>query len=267
MVVRKWFILSVIVGFGWVGQGVQAQSNVSPTPVQVQIPNAAPGGGEQSEATMTPTRTPTPVGPVLLEAITEANVRAEADLESEKLGTIRAGDTYPVLGRYFRWLQFQYDKSPNGTAWVFDELVTIIGDETTIPDLNVNALPTVDVAAVNATGTWEAITQTPGGLLTATAQARVLPAPGSNFGNPGQGGDNNGVALPQVLPTFTWPPDLAAVGQTATSVPGNGESSATATPSVVATSNPVEDGMPPIAPILLLGGLGVLGLLIASIRR
>ncbi|MCB9451812.1 MAG: SH3 domain-containing protein [Anaerolineaceae bacterium] len=263
---RRWLILGVIASLVWVGQGVQAQSNVSPTPVQVQIPNAAPGGVEQSEATMTPTRTPTPVGPVLLEAITEANVRAEADLESEKLGTIRAGDTYPILGRYFRWLQFQYDKSPNGTAWVFDELVTIVGDETTIPDLNVNALPTVDVAAVNATGTWEAITLTPGGLLTATAQARVLPAPGSNLSSPGQGGDN-GVALPQVLPTFTWPPDLAAVGQTVTPVSGSGESLVTVTPSAGNISNPLGDGMPPIAPILLLGGLGVLGLLIASIRR
>lgn len=264
MVMRKWLIFPVVIGLMWVGKGVSAQGSVSPTPVQVQIPNAAaPGSVEQAAVTPTPTRTPTPVGPALLEALTEANVRAEADLEAEKLGTIRAGDTYPILGRYFRWLQFQYDKSPNGTAWVFDELVTIIGDETAILDLNVNALPTVDVAAVNATGTWEAITQIPGGILTATAESRVLPAPGSSLGEPGQ--VTSGSGLPQLLPTFTWPPDLAAAsGQTPSPTPADGIAPDPAAESV---DNPLDTAVPPIVPIALLGGVGLLGLFAASLRR
>jgi hypothetical protein len=260
---RKGLALLVVMGFVWSGQRVAAQGSVSPTPVPVQLPNAAaPDGSEQGAVPPTPTRTPTPVGPALLEAITEANVRAEADLESEKLGTIRAGDTYPILGRYFRWLQFQYDQSPNGTAWVFDELVTIIGDETALLDLNVNALPTVDVEAVNATGTWEVITQLPGGILTATAEARVLPAPGADSG--GTGHEESSAALPQLMPTFTWPPDLAGVsGQTPTPITVDGTTSAP----LESSNAPSDASLPPIAPILVLGGLGVMGLFVASIRR
>src|SRR5262249_27404694 len=101
----------------------------------------------QAVSTPTATYTATPVGPVLLEALTEANVRAKPDPESDLLGTIHTGDVYPVLGRYYRWYQFQYNKSASGTGWVFDDLVKITGDESQILDLSENALPTVDNTA------------------------------------------------------------------------------------------------------------------------
>lgn len=261
---RQRYVIGVLVGIGlMVYQGVYAspgaQISVSATPIQVQLPSANNTTGNEIVATETPTRTPTPVGNALLEAITEANVRAEPDLDAEKLGTIRSGETYSILGRYYRWLQFQYDKSPSGTGWVFDELVTIIGDQTTIPDLNVNALPTVDAAAVDATATWDVITRMPGGILTATADARILPAPGLEIPNPGQGG--NDIALPQVLPTFTWPPELAAARPTSTPTPAD----AAGVVEDIAIS--LDNGVAPFVPILALAGLGIFGLLISSVRR
>lgn len=264
MNLRQRYVVGILVCVGlMVYQGVYAspgaQISVSATPIQVQLPSSNNTTGNEIVATETPTRTPTPVGNALLEAITEANVRAEPDLEAEKLGTIRSGETYPILGRYFRWLQFQYDKSPSGTGWVFDELVTIIGDQATILDLNVNALPTVDAAAVNATATWDVITRIPGGILTATAEARILPAPGSEIRSPGQ--SESDLALPQVLPTFTWPPDMVAARPTATPTPAD------AAGAVEDITISLGNGVAPFVPILALAGLGILGLLVSSIRR
>lgn len=243
---------------------VNAQERITSTPVRINVPtDAAP----DIEIVVTPTitRTPTPSA-VLLEAkesAGEVNVRAEADIESDRLGTIRAGEFYPVLGRYFRWLQFQFDSSPSGRAWVFDELVNITGDESTIPDLSEAPLPTVDPAIEAATQTEQAITQTPGGVLTATAQSRILPVPGQDDDVPG--GDNPGESgaeiADNVLPTFTYPPDIVAVAPT--------EAEVTITPTISPGTTPlsVPDQVPPIVPILLLGAGGLLGLIVSSIRR
>lgn len=244
------------------------QVSVSPTPVPINLPSPIPFDAMTPVGleTATPTRTPTPIGPALLEARTEANVRAEPDPAAELLGTIRAGDLYPVIGRYYRWLQLQYDRSPTGRAWVFDELVNIVGDASVIRDLTVDAAPTEDAIAQEQTATFEAITQTPGGILTATANARVITIPGL----PGIGGDLNAgtestaeagsVESPALLPTFTFPPNLIA----ATPVPELA-ASPTATPESAALSIP--DQLPPIVPILLLGAMGVLGLAVSAFRR
>lgn len=126
--------------------GISAQEVVTSTPLRAQLPTLAPPVIDQPEVDViaTATRTPTVTGPVLLQAketAGEVNVRAEPDIEGELLGTIVTGNTYPVLGRYFRWLQFQYDGAVTGTvrAWVFDELVDIVGDETLIPNLDPGA--------------------------------------------------------------------------------------------------------------------------------
>ncbi len=232
---------------------------VTATPARINLATATPLPTIQL-FTETPTRTPTPIGLVVLEAITEANVRAEADPESERLGTIRAGEIYPVLGRYFRWLQFQYDPSPNGRGWVFDELVTITGDQSTVRDLAVQDVPTIDPAQLGITQTLEAVTLTPGGILTATANARTIPAPVAleNAPIPASGEQaGNTVALP----TFTYPPNVARVesGEFAPAEPTSSPSNTLATE--------ISDGLPPIVPIAVLGGLGLLGLLVSSIRR
>jgi hypothetical protein len=234
------------------------------TPAQIQLPSPLPLM-TQDLSTATATRTPTVPGPALLEALNEANVRAQPDPESERLGSIRPGDTYPVLGKYFRWYQFQYDQSPSGTGWVFDELVQIIGDETVIRDLAEEALPTTDNTAVALTGTMESITQTPGGLLTATAIAQFIPLPIEGSTNVPVGTPLDGGGELAFLPTFTYPPDVPAVPPEDSY---RAETVFNATPTFAPGSNGfvVTEGFPPIVPILILGGLGILGLLVTTRR-
>lgn len=238
-----------------------AQEVVTSTPARVVIPTQAPPQMQQSGATATWTRTPTVSGPALLEAKPEAgdvNVRADADINSERLGSIRSGDTYVVLGRLYRWYQFQFDTSPTGVGWVFDELVNIIGDESVIRNLEFEALPTTDPVIAAQTETQAAVTQTPGGLLTSTAEARILPAPDAQGSTMMEGLDEMVI----VLPTFTYPPDSMLFART--EEPNTeGVPVITANPSTI----PLPEDIPPIAPILVLGGLGVLGLAVSSLRR
>jgi hypothetical protein len=242
----------------------QQQINVSATPALITLPSPLPLSPQETSAPTT-THTPTPIGPLLLEALTEANVRSKPDPESDLLGTIRAGDIYPVLGRYYRWYQFQYDNSSSGTGWVFDELVNVTGDESQIVDLSENALPTVDNTAISATNTMEAVTQTPGGILTVTAASQVIPLPVPTSGD--QSAETSDLGDISVLPTFTFPPEIT---------PGPPDSAfrvdtlENMTPTQVASTDlviSVSDGIPPILPILILGGLGLLGLIGSSIRR
>jgi Bacterial SH3 domain len=239
---------------------------VSATPVPISLPSPLPFATDAAVATEAPTRTPTPNGPVLLEALNEANVRAQPDTDSERLGTIRNGDVYAVLGRYFRWYKFEYNTSPSGYGWVFDDLVHVIGDETLIPDLTQDALPTIDPISAGATGTMEIVTQTPGGILTVTANAGVIPLPV-------EGATNGAVsvpALPQsgsVLPTYTYPADIFLP----TPVPTGAQSESVERAPTQTEGNPskvaLPSHIPPIAPILILGAIGLIGLFISSYRR
>lgn len=247
----------VILIFTVVGlmQTAHAQELITSTPVRIQIPDqAAPAVEIISSPTITRTPTPAAVMVSAKEGAGEVNVRAEPDVESDRLGSIRAGEFYPVLGRYFRWIQFQYDTSPTGRGWVFDELVDITGDANTIPDLSQQALPTQDPAIAAATQTQEAVTQTPGGILTITAETRILPVPGV---------DSSLMVTSetsvQVLPTFTYPPDIVAIAPT--------EATEINTTSPEAPPFEVPNNVPPILPILALGAGGLLGLVVSSLRR
>jgi len=237
-----------------------AQELVTATPARGNFPTLAPPP-IQGVNTETPTFTPTVPGRAVLEAKADAgdvNVRSEADIGSDIIGTIRAGDQYPVLGKYFRWYQFQFDLAPAGRGWVFDELVNIVGDPATIPDLSVEALPTDDPVIVGATQTQLALTQTPGGILTATENSRLVVIPGSTVeaNNAGAADSENGIPLP----TFTFPPDLIAATPVDLSL-------ITPTPMTSLTTISVSDGVPPIVPIVVLGGFGLLGLFVSSLRR
>ncbi|MBZ0295570.1 MAG: SH3 domain-containing protein [Anaerolineae bacterium] len=242
-----------------------AQEVVTSTPARVVIPTQAPEELQQQIGiTATWTRTPTVVGPASLEAKVDAgevNVRAEPDINSEKLGTIRNGDLYVVLGKRFRWYQFQFDTSPTGRAWVFDELVDIIGDESAIVSLDPDAIATIDPVILAQTQTQQAITQTPGALLTATADARILPAPDAQGEVIFEGEDGEGQPI-VALPTFTYPPDSMLFAVSPTPEAGG---ITTANPNMLPI--PLPEDIPPITPVLVLGGLGLLGLAVSSLRR
>lgn len=247
------------------GFNVIAQEQVSATPVNVSLPTATPITTQQFAETPTATRTPTAVGPVQLtprESAGPVNVRLLPDPESERLGAISPGERFSVTGRYFEWYQIQYDLSPNGRAWIFGQLVDVIGDASTILDVDPFAEPTVDTSIIAATQTWEAITQTPGGILTATANARVLPAPANNeAGGANPDTFDSTAEVDALVPTFTYPADVVAIAPTQVA---GGVGLDTTSPE----TTPIQsEGIPPLLPILILGGVGLLGLFIGSFRR
>ena len=251
--------LSIIIRFGT----IEAQ-RISPTPISVIIPSPAPQATGVVIFTPTPTLTPTERGGVMLvvrTGVESANVRALPDLDAERIGSISPGETYAVIGRYFRWINFQYDE--RRTGWVYDELIEFIGDTNEIIDVDPYSQPTP--VGLEITETFEAFVQTPGGEQTATASARVLVAPTQVANNSIDNSSSNNAI--ERLPTFTPPPNVPSFDEL-TIQPNSGP---TGTPRSVANADTfvefVEGGIPPILPIIAFGGLGLLGLLVAIIRR
>ncbi|NWF71369.1 MAG: SH3 domain-containing protein [Chloroflexi bacterium] len=237
----------------WVLSGAggfsRAQVLVTATPARVTLPDVTDAAQivDPGLASATPTRTATPQAGVFLEAAGgEVNVRAEPSTEAERYGTIRPGDRYLIRGRYFRWLQFEYPNSPTGLGWVFDELVTIIGDAALIADLSTQVTPTADplLAAVSS--------GTPGAVVIQSVD---------QLAGSGNVVVDAGAATATPPPTYTYPPNIVAQAPTQ----GMAVSATTAPPGLTEIS--VEDGVAPIVPIAILGGLGLLGLAFSALRR
>ena len=148
-------------------------------------------------------------------------------------------------GKGAHWFKIQFPNSATGTAWVFEQVVTISGNVDQIPDIQISTEPTIDANQVGATQTVEGLALTPGALATATADAIIF------------GAAINGSPLPPAetagpLPTFTYPATLAGP----------------VTPGTTATrSSEPQEGLPPILPIVALAALGSFGLLISLLRR
>ncbi len=213
------------------------------------VPLIFPTSTASPAASGTPTRTPTQgASGAFVEAISEGtNVRAGPDINEARLGQIAPGTQYPVLGRRFNWYLIAYPDTPGGQAWVYNEVVTVSGDPTTIVEMELGDIPTSDPLLSAAEDTAEAITQTPGIEFTLTAQSFITPT-GVFTAAPGAGPT---LAPGQPLPTYTFPPY-------------------TLTPVPIPRANPApvtESGLPPIVPILALGALGLMGLLVAVLRR
>jgi len=212
-----------------------------PEPVTVQ---------EQATPTLPPTNAP--ISLVRLEAKEFANVRAEPSTDAAQLGTVRAGETYTVIGQYLSWFQFQFPSAPSGIGWVYGELVNITGDLQTVPQID----PFGQAAATQPSSdeaTLGVLLLTPGGILTATVQgaSSVNLTPGAVDLVPG-----NAV----ILPTYTYPPGIIALAPTQAS-----------TETLIIEIDPVSGAAAvataPIVPILVLGGIGLLGLMLNSLRR
>lgn len=207
---------------------------VTRTPTEVLFPS------------MTPSRTPTSDTTLIrIEAKVEANVRSAPSLDAEILVRIVPGQFFAVTGRYARWLQIRYDRSPTGVAWVFEDVVTISGgDPALIPEIGLEAVPSPNVETAAAQQTADFLTATPGAPGTATAmQASATGV----FVRPTDPGAPQGPA--EILPTFTYPPPFVEA----------------TLPARAATAS--RGGLPPIAPIMGLAALGLAGLFISSLRR
>jgi len=193
--------------------------------------------------------------PVLINLSTLVPPTAAPVLQPTPTWTATQGLAYPVIGRYFQWYQFQFPSAPNGRGWVFGALVEIIGDASGIPEIDPISQPTLPPAIFGATLTAEIITRTPGGILTATAEALMPVATAvGQIDAPGQ-----------ILPTFTYPPGIIPIAPTQAPTRSILDSS-TATPPALPTSS-IRTDLPPVAPIAILAVLGLLGLVISSIRR
>jgi hypothetical protein len=229
--------------------GGNPQDAPTDTPVQLSIPTEAP------TATLTdvPSRTPTVSQErVLIEAIStemETNVRAGPDIGDDRVGTIFPGTTYVVLGKRFEWYQIEFQNSPTGTAWVHESVVQIVsGDEDTIPELDPEAVLTIDPAFIAEQQTAEFIKETPGAAATLTAQVLITPT-GVYMAEP-----HDSTATPPGTP----PPTFTPMPATSTWI---------VVPKTTPAAEESSEGIPPIVPILALGALGLMGLLVGFLRR
>ncbi|MFP4324263.1 MAG: SH3 domain-containing protein [Anaerolineales bacterium] len=252
-------IIISLVGIALLGVPMAVLAQL-PTPILVVPPTVTPTA---LPPTPEPSATATSEGPASARALNEGtNVRASPDITAERVGQAGPNESYPIVGRYFEWYQVQFPESPSGIGWMHQSVMEILGDELRIIDLSVDDVPTVDPSITNRQGTADAITQTPGGFLTATAQFFITPegvftaAPG--IGGAGNAGPSTGGNAPAFaggsLPTYTFvnetptPIDLTVLTERGAAPDGTGN-------------------LPPIAPIVGLVGVGLLGLLISALRR
>ncbi len=217
----------------------------TPSPGQIQLPTATPTvvGGP----TATPTRTPTLV-PVMAETIGDpTNLRSGPGLDFEIVGTVEIGTMLPIVGRsvLLPWLVVEWPDGPDGRAWVFEQLIVVRGDITTVPVVEPPAAPTANPTQLVLQATATILIQTPGAVQTATAQAFVVPT-GVFTQTPQPGLEPGGV-----LPTFTPPQPYVQ-------------------PSVILpqqVASAPSRGIPPAALIIVLGAMGFLSVVLGLLRR
>lgn len=220
---------------------VSAQARATATPVAAVLLTPTPEGQEPLPPTRTATPSPTAPPAVRLRALSGAgniNVRALPNLESDVLGAIGDATEYQVLRNYFRWYEFRYDASPNGRGWVYGDLVEIVGDTSLIEVID-NAADIERPGQADNLLTEGNDQETERTIAIATIEA--------------DSALSVELAVFTALPTFTLPAP---------------------TPVSVSDQLQIEAGIrspllqiPPIVPIALLGGLGILGLLISAVRR
>ena len=95
-----------------------------------------------------PTVTSTPRGPyVVVNSLTandtQINVRAGPSRLSELVGVLLVGQEANALGVYGDWVLIEYPVGPDGTAWVYGNLVTLYGGD--LPQVEPPATATPDV--------------------------------------------------------------------------------------------------------------------------
>lgn len=229
---------------------IDAQDRETATPLSVILTTPTPFV-EQAVASVTPTFTPTPVGVVLLEvreASGSINVRTEPGPEADRLGSISFGTLHPVYRQFYSWYEIEFELSPNQRGWIYGEFVDIIGDPNDIefieafnwatPQGSLSSDPTEDLILSE-----ENISSTP---LTREIEA---PSTIESLAT----GETSLELTP--LPTFTYPPDTRAQAPVQNVVENETNTQ----------GSPVQ--ISPLLPILLLGGGGIIGLLLDSLRR
>lgn len=263
-------ILFLGTGF-WLFSGqsnkTQAQPRITNTAVPVVIPTTAPTNTAQAfsnivvEASPSPTFTPTqPLPDARLISIAASGTALVRDFPETGtiLGVLQDNTDYQVLGQYFSWYQIQYSIAPDGRAWVYFADIRVSGNLEDIPFADPNVEPAQFSAQDFATATALVLFQTPGFAETATAESRVLEIDETeiNLNDTGNGR----------LATYTPPAEIIVLQ--ATSVP-NVQPSPIAEADLLETTRAslASGNIPPILPIIGLFIFGLLGLLIARVRK
>ena len=236
-------------------QGFTLAQAPTETPVRIVIPTNTSPPKELVISTLVPTGTPRPEGPVVAEIKEEFSAQRiypNPDLEAEPIGQMTLGEQYPVIGRYFRWVEVVYDTQRNSSGWIYDEYVTFFGDPSTIPTVldpysQPTAIPTTIAEATESAGRIIEIS---------TSDANENPNPESI--------DPENLVL-GVLPTYTYPAVIAQRPTRESSI----DITLTPTPSTFpeVIEGIIQTGVPPIIPVAVLGSLGLLGLLVSFWRR
>ena len=120
---------------------------------------------------------------VYAQAIGQANLRADDNIEARLVGEIRAGSNYPVLGRsqLYPWLLLGELESDQPKGWVFESLVVVSG--------NIGRVPFTDLVIEQEAPTASAPgTASPSVTATQTAAAATAAATPTtgNFGVTGE---------------------------------------------------------------------------------
>ena len=231
---------------------IESQDNRPATPITVNLVTPTPFGISQFSPTVTPTFTLTAPGPSVLQAKESAgrvNVRSAPNTSSDLLGAIVYGTRYPFLRRYFLWYELEYEAAPNGRAWVFSELVEVEGELESVQTIT----DYTDVANVTVGEGQPAIVAGLGSDSGTETASRTL-----IISSP-EAGANRFQLQATPLPTFTYPPDLPVFAPTKASAPVNRD--------LAPNDTDILMDLPPLIPIVLLAGFGVVGMMINSIRR
>jgi hypothetical protein len=235
---------------------VAAQVRISPTPVSASLPlpqaQSQPIQQEEVFMSPTPSATATEDPTVTLErnpGVLAWNVYNLPDPEDGTLlGSLEEGVRYPVTGIYFEWLQFQYEDT---LAWIHQTEV-IVNNDGNIPPFDPYITPTPTSPGADAELTRAAVTLTPGAFETLDAEARLITLPELAT----QELENAGV-----LPTFTKPAEVAPRNAPAALQ----EAASNAFEETI--SRAAAGRIPPLVPILMLAGAGLLGMLGSLWRR
>jgi hypothetical protein len=253
---RLGFLAAVLLGLLAVGltanaafasdNGVLEQAATPTSSGQLQLPTATQTivGGP----TATPTRTPT-LAPVYAEVIGDpTNLRSLPTIGDEYvIESLSPGITLPIIGRWlgYDWLLVAWEDGADGQAWVYEPLVIIRGDITTVPAVEPPPPPTTDPTQAAAEATATILLQTPGAIEAATGTAAFAP---TGIFTQTPGADEQSVA--GVLPTFT-PAQAYVQPESIPSGDSEGKKSL----------------VPPAVLIVSLASMGILSLALGLIRR
>ncbi len=116
---------------------------VACVPITPEGVQQAPGGTVPIP-TETPTTTPTPDDMAMATVITRSlRVRAEPTVNSQLVGNLAEGESYPVTGRSSdgMWLELALPQFDPGSGWVSVDLVTMRGDITDLPIVRIPTPP------------------------------------------------------------------------------------------------------------------------------